>query len=85
MVSEVPENDPAEPPAPLHPPGAGGQDTAVPDPHGAAVPRQGGDLLVSHLLQHNMATGFSCVPWDSDLKIIDIEQIPSQASLPPHG
>lgn len=69
MVSEVAENNPAEPPAPLHPPGPGGQDTAVPDPHGAAVPGQGSHLLVSHFLQQNTAHGLVCVPWDTDLKI----------------
>lgn len=38
VVSEMAENDSAEPPAPLHPAWAGGQDTPISDPHRAAVP-----------------------------------------------
>lgn len=66
MVSKVAENNSAEPPPPLDPPRAGCHDTAVPDPHGAAVPWQGSDLFVSHFLKHNTAQELSCVPWDSE-------------------
>lgn len=51
VVSEVTEHDPAEAPSALDPSRTRGEDAAIMDPDGAAVPWQSCNLLVGNLLQ----------------------------------